>query len=275
MRAWVLAAFAIGTVASACRSRALDPVDQGTIDGGAGARDGGAGGAGGTATDGGFDRGNILPTLTIGAPCASAGDCASGFCADGVCCESACTGECFRCNGVGGPGICVSRLAGDRARTPTFCPATSPSTCGWDGTCDGVGACRRWPVNTVCVPGQCEGDAVVGVYTCDDNGRCRPGATFICAPYMCDPATAACRTGCATDAECPGSYCETWGSCHVNSSVRCTRNEQCASAFCSNGVCCQTACTDPCMSCNEPRREGTCSPRAAGCPVVDAGAPPN
>src|SRR5207237_4199456 len=44
----------------------------------------------------------------------------------------------------------------------------------------------------------------------------------------------------------------------------CTSNSQCASGFCSLGVCCDTACTGTCGACNLAGHLGTCSPKANG-----------
>jgi uncharacterized membrane protein len=45
---------------------------------------------------------------------------------------------------------------------------------------------------------------------------------------------------------------------------RCTTGADCASGFCSEGVCCNTACTDQCSSCRLPGSFGTCSPKPNG-----------
>jgi hypothetical protein len=105
---------------------------------------------------------------------------------------------------------------------------------------------------------------------CDGRGNCRPGPTEICVPFTCDPATASCRTSCTADADCPGSYCEPSGRCHVGTGPGCQGNDQCASGFCSQGVCCDRACDGACQACNLPGREGTCSP-VSGCPAADGG----
>lgn len=43
--------------------------------------------------------------------------------------------------------------------------------------------------------------------------------------------------------------------------LACTSASQCASGFCSNGVCCDTACTGQCSACNLPGTTGICSPK--------------
>jgi hypothetical protein len=44
----------------------------------------------------------------------------------------------------------------------------------------------------------------------------------------------------------------------------CARADDCMSGNCVDGVCCNTACTDGCTSCNEPGLVGTCSAQVAG-----------
>jgi hypothetical protein len=39
----------------------------------------------------------------------------------------------------------------------------------------------------------------------------------------------------------------------------CTTNEACASGFCTDGVCCDTACNGQCLACNNAGSVGTCS----------------
>ena len=42
--------------------------------------------------------------------------------------------------------------------------------------------------------------------------------------------------------------------------ARCDKDGDCASGFCTDGVCCNVACGGPCLSCALPNREGTCWP---------------
>jgi RHS repeat-associated protein len=42
----------------------------------------------------------------------------------------------------------------------------------------------------------------------------------------------------------------------------CTTGSQCPTGFCVNGVCCDTACTNQCMACNQAGSLGTCSAKA-------------
>lgn len=83
--------------------------------------------------------------------------------------------------------------------------------------------------------------------------------------YLCDGAQRACPVGCVSDDECTGaSYCLNQQRCapkKVNGEL-CSAANQCASGFCADGVCCNTACDEGCDRCTT----GTCT-------VVDGGTP--
>ena len=245
-----------------------DAGDGGRLDGSVGGetnpdvrRDGTAGSDGGSC-----ERGT--GSKTTGQECSCAAECASGFCADGVCCNTACTEGCKTCDAPGGtPGTCVGIAAGSPPRTATACAATDASTCGLDGKCDGAGACRRHVPGTLCMPGRCDGDAVVGSFACDGAGRCKPGATLICLPYSCNQAAGTCYDSCTSNAQCvSGRQCVA-GSCGKRpKGAKCEVDDQCVSGFCTDGVCCNVGCLGPCVSCATPMREGTCWPADQGQP---------
>ena len=65
------------------------------------------------------------------------------------------------------------------------------SSCGFDGLCNGLGGCRRHPDGTLCAPGRCAGNGVVGGKQCKD-GSCSAEATVACFPYGCDATTSQC-----------------------------------------------------------------------------------
>jgi len=199
-----------------------------------------------------------------GAACGCAGDCASGFCVDGVCCNSACTETCKSCNTAGAPGSCAFVPAGGAPRGAGVCPASEPSTCGLDGTCDGAGACRSFVLGTICEPGSCNGAAISGGRVCDGHGTCTAGPTIICAPFNCDPTTGSCAATCVSDNDCVSSKCVN-GSCGPKPlGAICVAGSQCASGFCADGVCCNIACTGPCVSCAQAGRAGICGAATLG-----------
>jgi hypothetical protein len=204
----------------------------------------------------------VAGTKAIGEACNKCNaQCASGFCVDGVCCGSACTEGCKTCAAPGTVGTCVNRPSGENPREASTCVKTAVATCGVDGTCDGSGACRKYPVNTMCKPGMCDGDAVVGSYACDGVGHCKPGATRICVPFACNPNTGDCFDTCTTSSQCVTTQQCVAGSCGKRmKGANCESNDQCASNFCADHVCCNVACQGACVSCNLMGREGTCWP---------------
>jgi hypothetical protein len=238
---------------------------------GGGSAKGGSGGAGGVGPggqpgiggSGGASCGNTKSKMN-GVACACDGDCSSGFCVDGVCCNTACTETCKSCDTTSAPGTCAFVPSGMPPRSASVCPQSPVSTCGFDGTCNGAGACRNYVTGTVCSAGQCAGAAVQNTELCDGQGTCAPGPATICAPYNCDPTTDMCALSCASDADCAGVKCVN-GSCGPKPiGAVCKSAAECASNFCADGFCCNVACTGACVSCGEVGRLGTCVTTAAG-----------
>jgi hypothetical protein len=232
---------------------------------------GGSSTGGKIVADGSSDGTGPVCTAPTGAgkmngdACSCAGDCQSGFCVDGVCCNTACTETCRACNIQGSPGICGHVPAGGVPRNQTDCPATEASTCGLDGTCDGNGSCRSHVAGTVCKAGACADAAIVDVNVCDGLGRCKPGPSTICAPFDCDPATSACVVTCRSNADCVAGVACVNGSCGPKPrGAVCAKDADCASGFCTDGVCCNIGCHGACVSCNQTGRSGTCWPIDAG-----------
>jgi hypothetical protein len=229
---------------------------------------GGCGGKTVPAPDGGTDAqsevacsGTAGMRKSNGQACGCGGDCVSGFCVDGVCCNTACGETCKACNTQAAPGTCSFVANGAAPRAPTMCPKADVSTCGLDGTCNGAGACRKYAPGSVCKAGECDGASVDDVDVCDSVGRCRPGPATVCAPFSCDGSTNKCFPSCKADSDCaPGIKCVA-GSCGPKPRAAvCTKGADCASGFCSDGVCCNVACQGACVACNQVGREGTCWP---------------
>jgi hypothetical protein len=58
-----------------------------------------------------------------------------------------------------------------------------------------------------------------------------------------------------------GSYCAgANGTCVVKRALgaTCTTGNECVNGFCTDGVCCATACDESCRRCNAPGKLGTC-----------------
>ncbi|HXU05915.1 MAG TPA: hypothetical protein VN903_33405, partial [Polyangia bacterium] len=227
------------------------------------------GGKSGSKPDGGPDGGcgaDAGARRSNGEACSCAGNCQSGFCVDGVCCNSACTDTCKACNDQSAPGMCTFVASGGDPR-PGACATTAVTTCGFDGKCDGVGHCRKYPAGTVCRPGMCTGPAVGNGSVCDGQGRCAAGPATVCAPYNCDPTTNKCATTCKSNADCSGDVLCVNGSCGLKpNGATCAKGDECGSTHCTDGVCCNVACEGACVSCNQDSRPGTCWPIDAGNP---------
>ena len=82
------------------------------------------------------------------------------------------------------------------------------STCGLDGSCDGLGGCRTYPVGTEC-SATCTSASASTVSTCDATGTCLAGGPTDCLPYACNSTTGACFTACSSDAQCVNYRCNT------------------------------------------------------------------
>lgn len=210
--------------------------------------------------------------------CETGSDCTSGFCVDGVCCDTACDGPCQACTtllkGDGANGVCGPTPAG--GDPDDDCP-DSGSTCGTDGTCDGTGACRLAAAGVTCGTSSCaDATTEIGPSECDGAGNCvaptpsacPPGAT--CASISGGPEE--CAATCVEDAQNTGCAATHWcdgGTCRERSvaGVACADANECASGFCSDGVCCATACDGTCMACSADAKgsgaDGECGPVAA------------
>ena len=199
--------------------------------------------------------------------CTCDGECQSGFCVDGICCTTTCGQTCKACNLPSSLGDCAFVPSGVRPNDPLVCAASTPATCGHDGTCDGKGACRLYLKGTECKAGTCDGDGVTSILTCDGNGQCANAISQTCPPYSCDPATDHCAFNCTTNAQCAvGQQCVA-GSCGQSSNgAACKTDAGCSSGFCVDGVCCNVACSGACVSCNQTGSVGHCTFIPAGQP---------
>ena len=163
-----------------------------------------------------------------GRACTDAGTCNSGFCVDGVCCGSACEAACDRCNVAGFEGTCRVATAGD-------------------------------PGDPTCAPYVCNGTATTCATACMDDKGCAQGQ--YCDGYVCKPAN------CAVDGDCaPGNFCTIAGRCSplLRYGQPCDRGAMCPQGNCVDGVCCNSACSDPCQKCSHPSMPGICGVADAG-----------
>jgi hypothetical protein len=204
----------------------------------------------------------------LGQACATAEECDSMLCVDGVCCASACAGTCEACNLTGKAGACTPLAAGTAT---TECAKQPASGCGFDGTCDGNSGCRRYAPGVACKAEACQGaSSYVPASACDGQGTCVAPSVVDCTPYVCDATggAPACRADCrAGGADCVSPAVCAAASCGPRAlkaaGAGCVEAADCQSDHCVDGVCCSTACTGACQSCNQTGFAGTCHPVAA------------
>ena len=195
-----------------------------------------------------------------GTACDCNQECGSRSCVDGVCCTGSCNGTCQACNIPGKMGSCSSIPAGMAPVVASQCARDGVETCGFDGTCNGKGGCRKYPDGTTCANGMCDGATVKGAKICQ-QGTCDVGPDTVCAPFGCDASAGQCFDKCAVDNQCASSKRCEGGSCgKKNLGAKCGVGGECDSGFCADGTCCNTKCDGSCVSCNQALSKGECTP---------------
>jgi hypothetical protein len=206
--------------------------------------------------------------LVNGLSCSNDTACISGFCTDGVCCSARCNGLCESClqvhTGVT-QGVCAP-IPNDSDPQGECDPAGS-GVCALQGVCNGQRSCKNVQ-GTSCALSTC----VNGTYTppsfCNAAGTCSVPASSTCGQYACLDATQ-CRTSCTDDAHCAaGTQC-IGGTCGPGkgNGASCSQNDECSSKYCTDGLCCSSACNDACFSCKGAETgdtNGACLPVKAG-----------
>jgi hypothetical protein len=169
----------------------------------------------------------------LGVACANDATCASGHCADGVCCNTSCGGRCEACvqaKTASPSGSCHPVPAG--MDPDNECPTDDPATCGSDGTCDGTGSCRRYPVGSSCAPARCEGNSFLNAGRCTNAGTCASGTALPCGLFRCGDN--GCPQSCASQGDCLDSaYCG-GGGCQQKKAAGqpCSNDDECLNGNC-------------------------------------------
>jgi hypothetical protein len=212
--------------------------------------------------------GDGVALKVLGQRCGTGDECDSTLCVDGFCCGSPCGGLCEACDIPGKEGTCTPMSAGTASGT---CAQQPVSSCGFDGTCDGNGGCRRYPAGIACKAATCQAGSWLPPSACDGQGICVVASPVDCAPYVC--AASATPPRCLTVCQQNGTDCVAPAVCGSGScgprpkkanGAGCVDAADCTSAICQDGVCCATTCTGACVSCNQAGFAGTCHPVAVG-----------
>jgi hypothetical protein len=104
--------------------------------------------------------------------------------------------------------------------------------------------------------------------TVDVSASFCPALGIDCNPYLCR--NGSCLSSCNSNTDCVAPATCRSGTCLGPNPQSCTQPAQCASGFCSHGVCCERACTSPCETCARPDSIGKCQPLPASM-LPDAG----
>lgn len=214
------------------------------------------------------DKGTCHAKAANGLPCETGSSCSSGFCVDGVCCNTACDGNCQACTAArkesGSDGTCGNAKKGTDPHNS--CADQGSASCDQDGTCDGQGNCAVYAKGAACGDTKCQANGSEGFEQangwCDGSGTCVTTTALDCGLFACK--TSACLTVCMYDDDCiQTAYCDA-GTCKARSAKAqgCTFDRECATGFCEDTVCCESACDDQCESCNLKGSEGTCAAKA-------------
>src|SRR5581483_4665356 len=191
----------------------------------------------------------VCTTGANGTPCTIDGNCTSGHCADGVCCSAASCGTCKTCNGTM-PGMCTNAPLGP-----------GDGCTGAGQSCDGGGNCKQalgtacGTNNGACASGHCADGVCCSVATCATCNTCN-GAT----PGSCGISPLGPGNGCSA----AGQTCDGAGNCRLANGATCPGSSPCLSGNCTDGVCCDLACSGACQRCNLAGSMGTCKTSPLG-----------
>jgi len=208
-----------------------------------------------------------------------AGLCSGGFCGTGptapcdpyVCGPTACRTSCGTSADCTISNYC-STVGGGGGTGGTGGASGTGGRGGSSGPDGGAGGTGGGAGSGACVPKKAQGAL------CGGAGECQSG--FCVDGYCCSSScTTSCRSCglpgnvgvCTTvvNAEdpptCSGTnICNAAGACTLKNGQPCSTNGSCASNFCVDGVCCNTACNNVCVTCVGGGQNGTCHLVPAG-----------
>ncbi|MFO0761084.1 MAG: hypothetical protein U0359_31690 [Byssovorax sp.] len=139
-------------------------------------------------------------------------------------------------------------------------PSAAGTACGMGGmVCSGQGSCVGCVDDSSCMaPATCGGCGVANTCCCQPKTCAQLGVTCGMVGNGCGgqlQCNNGIKDGTETDVDCGGSSCAT----PCGQGKACSAGTDCASTFCADGVCCESACGAACQSCNQPNKLGICS----------------
>ena len=126
-------------------------------------------------------------------------------------------------------------------------------------TCSSAAECATGHcADGVCCNTACDGacDACSKASGAEQDGTCRiKGVKNAADPGRCDDTHGTCGGACSCDAK---------GACILAQGETCTKDVDCATGHCADGVCCNTACDAACSACSKKKspdvlEDGTCT----------------
>jgi formylglycine-generating enzyme required for sulfatase activity len=165
--------------------------------------------------------------------CEYSASCGNSVCDEDETCDS-CASDCGECCGNG---VCEGQFGEHCGTCAADCGCTA---CG--DTCV-LGTCQF----TACDLRQCGEDGCGGSCgTCEEHFECQSGQC-VYVPW-CGDGTCDAGENCGT--------CQ--ADCGLCQGLTCTLGTDCHSGHCTDGVCCNTSCREPCRACNLPGFVGVC-----------------
>lgn len=152
---------------------------------------------------------------------------------------------------------CTQNLC-DSMGIPMFPAEPLNTNCASGGgtVCNGLGGCVKAP-GANCADG---GECITGF--CTDGVCCTDVCTAGCMACNLPGATGTCSNlpaGTDDGMFCSGTNsCDGMGACKRDNGTACTMASQCASGFCTDGVCCNTDCMETCKTCTRAGFVGMC-----------------
>ncbi|GEM_PF-4357690 len=187
-------------------------------------------------------------TLTCPADCV-------GSCGDGTCANyetpTGCPLDCGPC----GDSVCGTH------ESIASCPKDCLTGCG-DGLCAPEENALDCPLDC----GPC-GDGICGFHessqACPKDCSPECGNGFCDADESCFSCPLDCQV-CCGNGQCDIQFGESCANCTTDcgfcNGTPCDSPLQCSSGFCTDGLCCSSACDGTCQSCSTPQAPGLCAP---------------